>query len=376
MKRKYIIPACALVALLLSNAVSAEELIRIGSPYVTTTLDPIRSASAGNIEAFGQLYARLLRRDPSGQRQPGLAEKWTIAKDGLELTFTLRAAKFSNGVPITGDDVVFSLTRAMSDKKSVYSATLAAVERVTAEGGNIVKVKLKYRFAPALDNLEVFNTGIVSKTDVETRGDKAFTDKPVSSGPYVVREWRPNDRLILEPNTNYWRGGYPKNSGAEFIEVANPNTRVSMLMSGELDAVRDVPCAQLENVGARDTLRDALEPSTIIYMTLLNERRPPFNNVKIRQAAAHALNVSAITKAMTEGHGTPANTTLPDALDYHAKDLPVVAYDPKLARLLLTDGGYDGKELTIPILPCVGRSAALAARTVSIPTMTILRSMS
>jgi peptide/nickel transport system substrate-binding protein len=349
MKRKYIAPACALAALLLSNAVSAEELIRIGSPYVTTTLDPIRSASAGNIEAFGQLYARLLRRDPSGQRQPGLAEKWTISEDGMELTFTLRAAKFSNGVPITGDDVVFSLTRAMSDKKSVYSATLAAVERVTAEGRNIVKVKLKYRFAPALDNLEVFNTGIVSKADVETRGDKAFTDKPVASGPYAVREWRPNDRLILEPNTNYWREGYPKNGGAEFIEVANPNTRVSMLMSGELDAVRDVPWAQLENVGKRDTLRGALEPSTIIYMTLLNERRPPFDNVKVRQAAAHALNVSAITKAMTEGHGTPANTTLPNALDYHAKDLPGLAYDPKLARMLLTEGGYDGKELTILI---------------------------
>ncbi|MDA4834939.1 ABC transporter substrate-binding protein, partial [Enterobacter hormaechei] len=99
--------------------------------------------------------------------------------------------------------------------------------------------------------------------------------------------------------------------GAEFIEVANPNTRVSMLMSGELDAVRDVPWAQLENVGKRDTLRDALEPSTIIYMTLLNERRPPLDNVKGRQAAAQALNVSANTKAMTEGHGTPANTTLP-----------------------------------------------------------------
>ncbi|MDA4630040.1 ABC transporter substrate-binding protein, partial [Escherichia coli] len=116
-----------------------------------------------------------------------------------------------------------------------------------------------------------------------------------------------------------------------------------------MDAVRDVPWAQLENVGKRDTLRDALEPSTIIYMTLLNERRPPFDNVKVRQAAAHALNVSAITKAMTEGHGTPANTTLPGALDYHAKDLPGLAYDPKLARMLLTEGGYDGKELTMLI---------------------------
>ncbi|MEW9616522.1 ABC transporter substrate-binding protein [Shinella sp. S4-D37] len=349
MKRNSITLACTLVAALLSHPVDAADLIRIGSPYVTTTLDPVRSTAAGNIEAFGQLYARLLRRDETGVVQPGLASEWTISEDGLELVFKLRAAKFSNGTPITAEDVAFSLTRAMKDEKSVYGATLAAVESVSAEDPGTIRVKLKHRFAPILDNLEVFNAGIVSKADVEGRGEKAFSDNPVSSGPYQVREWRPNDRLILEPNPNYWREGYPKNDGAEFIEVANSNTRVSMLMAGELDAMREVPWAQLESVGAHEKLRMALEPSTVIYMTLLNERRPPFDNIKVRQAAAHALNVPAITKAMTEGHAAPANTTLPAALDHHARDLPAITYDPALAQTLLAEGGYDGKELTMLI---------------------------
>ncbi|KNY13554.1 peptide ABC transporter substrate-binding protein [Shinella sp. SUS2] len=349
MKRRSIFLACAFAGALLSQPVSAESLIRIGSPYRTTTLDPIRSTAAGNIEAFGQLYARLLRKDEAGKVQPGLASAWTISEDGLELVFTLRAAKFSDGRLITAEDVAFSLTRALKDEKSVYAATLAAVESVRVQGDATVKVRLKHRFAPILDNLEVFNAGIVSKADVEARGEMAFSEKPVTSGPYQVREWRPNDRLVLEPNPNYWREGYPKNDGAELIEVENSNTRVSMLMSGELDAMRDVPWAQLEAVKARDSLLMALEPSTVIYMTLLNERRPPFDNIKVRQAAAHALNIPAIAKAMTAGNGMPANTTLPAALDYHAKNLPGIAYDPALAQMLLSEGGYDGKELTMLI---------------------------
>ncbi|WP_161905861.1 ABC transporter substrate-binding protein [Paracoccus sp. MKU1] len=351
MRRNTVAMITAVTAMLTVAPAWAENLIRIGSPYQTTTLDPIRSSAAGNIETFGQLYSRLLRRDADGKMQPGLAEEWTISDDGLELVFTLRDAKFSNGTPIIADDVAFSLTRAIKDEKSAYSATLAAIDSVTAVDSHTVRVTLKHKFAPILENLEVFNAGIVSKADVQARGEQAFVDKPVTSGPYEVREWRPNDRLILEPNPHYWREGYPKNDGAEFIEISNANTRVSMMMSGELEAMREVPWSQLAEMQSRDNVTVALEPSTMIYMTLLNERRPPFDNVKVRQAAAYALNVPAIAKAMTEGHAQPANTTLPSALNYHDKDFPGLPYDPALAQTLLKEGGYDGKELTVLIAP-------------------------
>ena len=203
-----------LAAALLVSAgqAAADDIVRIASGYQTTTLDPARSAAAGNIETFGQLYARLLRRDADGSLQPGLAESWKVSDDGKTVTLTLRDAKFSDGSPITADDVVFSLLRVRDLPDSAYSAPLQQMADAKAVDAKTVAITLKTVFAPFIGNLEVFNTGIVSKVDVEKRGEKdAFAGAPVTSGPYMVKEWRPNDRLILAANPNYWRTGYPKN---------------------------------------------------------------------------------------------------------------------------------------------------------------------
>ena len=165
----------ALLAIGLGSAVPAlaADVIRVVSPYQTTTLDPMRSAAAGNIETYGQLYSRLLRRDPeTGALEPALAESWDISADGLTYTFHLRDAQFSDGTAITADDVAFSLDRIRSDKKSAYPAPLGAVESVTAADPKTVVVKLKSAFAPFLGNLDIWNMGIVSKADVESRARK------------------------------------------------------------------------------------------------------------------------------------------------------------------------------------------------------------
>ena len=102
------------------------------------------SASSGNIETYGQLYSRLLRRNPeSGELEPGLAESWEMSDDGTTYTFKLRDAKFSDGSPITADDVAFSLERIRTDKQSAYPAPLGAVESVSASDPKTVMVKLK-----------------------------------------------------------------------------------------------------------------------------------------------------------------------------------------------------------------------------------------
>ena len=333
-----------------ASAAASEERIRIASPYKTTTLDPSRSAAAGNIETFGQLYARLLRRDENGELAPGLAESWAISDDNKTVTLELRDAMFSDGTPITADDVVFSLLRVRDDPESAYPAPLQQLATATAEDEDTVVLTLEHPFAPFPGNLEVFNAGIVSKADVEARGaEEAFTTDPVTSGPYMVGEWRPNDRLILEPNPNYWREGYPKNAGAELIEVGAENTRVAQMLSGEVDAAREIPWAQVADLQAAEGLEMPLEPSTVIYMTLLNEGRPPFDDVRVRQAAAHALDVPAITQAMSFGHAEPANTTLPGALDYHHAEYPGIDYDPEKARQLLEESDYDGEEIVMLI---------------------------
>jgi peptide/nickel transport system substrate-binding protein len=351
MSRRLLLTLAATAGIALLGAVPAEaqDRIRIGSPYQTSTLDPMRSAAAGNIETYGQLYSRLLRRDESGELQPGLAESWEVSEDGRKITLHLRDAMFSNGDPITAEDVAFSLTRVRDDPESAYPAPLQEMETITAQDEKTVVITLEHPFAPFLGNLEVFNAAIVDKSDVEARGEEAFTSDPVTSGPYMVEEWVPNDRLVLAPNPHYWREGFPKNEGAELIEVPAENTRVSMMLSGELDAAREIPWSQVEQLQAAEGVDMPLEPSTQIFIVLLNHARAPFDDVKVRKAAAMALDTAGLTKAMTFGLATPAQSTLPMALDYWDKDAPGIPYDPEAGRALLEGSGYGGEPVTILI---------------------------
>jgi len=326
----------------------AGDVIRIASPYKTTTLDPVRSASAGNIETFGQLYSRVFRRAADGSLAPGLAKSWDLAADGKTITLNLRDAKFSDGSALTSEDVAFSLLRVRDHEKSAYGVTMKQMADAKPSGANKVIITLKNPSAPFLGNLEVFNVGIVSKKDVEARGDEiAFSKSPLTSGPYMVKEWLPGDRLILAANPNYWRTGYPKNAGAEFIEIDDPNSRVSSLLAGEIDAVRSIPWPQVAELQANSAVDVPLEPSTVIYMTLMNHSRPPFDNLKIRQAAAMALDTKSLAKAITFGHAPAANTTLP-RLDFHHSGFSVNTYNPAKAKALLAEaGGFSGEAVLL-----------------------------
>lgn len=341
----------AAVMAALTGGAWAQDVVRIASGSKVTTLDPIDSAAAGNIEAFGQLYARLLRKTPEGELQPGLAESWEISDDGLTYTFELREATFSDGTPITAQDVAFSLDRAVFDEGSTYPAPFSAVKGVRAVDDDTVELTLKHPTAPMLGNLEIFNAGIVSKDDVEERGEAAFSTDPVASGPFMVEDWRPNDRLILTANPKFWREGYPKVDGAELVEVSDDNTRVSMILAGEIDVARGLPWAQVAEVDAADGVSARLEPSTVVYGVLPNHTKPPFDNPEILQAAAMALDRVAITDAVTLGNARVANSTLSEELDFYSPDVDVVGYDPEGARALLEKNDAAGTEVTIIAAP-------------------------
>jgi peptide/nickel transport system substrate-binding protein len=328
----------------------ADDIIRIASPYKVLRLDPVRSAAAGTIELYGQLYSRVLRLDDAGELAPGLASSWEVSDGGKTITLKLRSAKFSDGSPLTADDVVFSLLRIRDHKESAYPAPMQQLESATAQGADTVVLKLKSAFAPFIGNLEIWNMGIVSKQDVESRGEeKAFAKNPLASGPYKVKNWLPGDRMILEPNPYYWRKGYPKNSGAELLYVADENTRISMLLAGEVDAVRGVPWSQVASMKKRSDISVPLEPSTMIFMSLLNHKGDVFSDVRVRQAASYALNKEAIAKAITFGNAKVANTTIPGSLLFHHKDYPGLKYNPEKAKKLLKEANAVGKEVVIVI---------------------------
>src|SRR5699024_5519732 len=341
----FVYAASVALAMLTTGTAWSQDTIRIATPYPVTTLDPAGSAAGGNNDKFPQLYSTLLRYDDDGNLAPALAESWEVSDDGMKITLQLREAGFSDGSPITADDVVFSLQRTQSDQ-SAYPAPVASIDAVTAEDEHTVVLELKHPHAPILANLTIYNTGIVSRAAVEGNDD-AFASDPVTSGPYTVKQWAPNDRLVLEANPHYWREGYPRNDGAVFIEVGSANTRIDMLVAGKVDAVRSVPWTRIDKLADRDDTRAPLNPTTLIYETLLNHDRAPFDNEKVRRAAALALNRAAIANAVTFGHSEVANTTLTNAIEFHNNDFDELQYDPDQARQLLQEAGAENPQVTI-----------------------------
>src|SRR6476619_625105 len=100
-----------------------------------------------------------------------------------------------------------------------------------------------------------------------------------------------------------------------------------MMNAAEVDVVRSVPWPPIDGLKTAGSIDMRLEPSTTIYMTLLNHKREPFSNMKARQAAAYAIDNKAMAKAITRGYAEPANTTLPGSIEFHDKDNPGIPFD-------------------------------------------------
>ncbi len=204
-------------------------------------LDPINAPNNGSIFTIQQIFDQLV--EVQGDKiVPGLAESWEHSPDGLEWTFHLRDAQFSNGDPVTPEDVKFSIERFADPKVNVNYATLgAAIDSVDVVDDKTVKINLNSVDGAFLDNLAMFAAAIVPQKVVEQEGDKDFAENPVGSGPFMVTEFKRGQETVLERNPHYWREGEPYLDGVTFEYVPDANTRTLKLRSGEVDVADALP---------------------------------------------------------------------------------------------------------------------------------------
>jgi peptide/nickel transport system substrate-binding protein len=328
------LPATALKA----NA-EGNKILRMGYGSEVLTLDPIKTVYGPDILIQGMMFARLLHANADRTEiAPGLAEKWEISDDGKTYVFHLADAKFSDGSPITAEDVAFSWNRMRFQKDSAYAAPFQPLIKIEATDAKTVVMTLDRRFTPFLTLTEIWNTGIVPKAAVEKMGEEEFAKAPVTSGPFKFVDWKQGDRVILARNEHYYRPGEPKVDGLEFRYVPDDNTRVSMLQAGELDVCIGVPGPRMKEL--RDAgFRAEPEPSSTTYDMLINHSAEPFDNLKFRQAVTYGIDRKAINDAVTLGLGTPASSIMSPTLDFFDKSLPVIARDVEKAKALLAESG-------------------------------------
>ena len=333
----------ALVAAALAASMSlpqsglAETKFRMAIPEDALTLDPIASSDNPSIWAELLIFDQLIRPTRDGTSlEPGLAEKWTISPDGLDYVFTLRDAKFSNGDPVTVDDVVFSLQRAAGEK-SDWARFFKPITHYEPVDAKTIRMKLDKPFTPMLNNLALFSASIVPKKLVEK--DPDFFTHPVGSGPFVLKQWSKGEKTILAKNANYWQPGKPAIDTAEIQIINEDNSRVLKLQAGELDAVIDVPYNQMSQLKANKDLKTAVADVFRIELVQLNTTKKPFDDQRVRQALNYAIDKDAIIRGVLYGNGKPAVSSIP-IMAYHNEDLKPYPLDPAKAKSLLTEAGY------------------------------------
>jgi peptide/nickel transport system substrate-binding protein len=316
----------------------AKGILRLAQTQDLVSLDPI--ATSDNASIFAQLlvFDTLLRPSKDATKlEPGLAESWQVSSDGLTYSFKLREAKFSDGTPVTAGDVAFSLKRAGSDGSN-WKRFFAGIDTIETPDDRTVILKLKKVFTPLLNNLALFSSAILPQKAFEASSG-GFFEKPIGSGPFTVAAWNKGQGLSLRKNANYWQAGKPDLDGAELLVIPEGNSRVLKLQAGEIDAALEIPLNQMQSLGRAGTIKTAVANVLRTDFVLLNNKKKPFDDVRVRQALNYAIDKEGLVKALLYGAGKVSNSPMPP-MAYADPDLKPYAHDISKAKALLKEAGY------------------------------------
>jgi peptide/nickel transport system substrate-binding protein len=307
-------------------------------------LDPSKDTSPLGFNYRLNVFDALTELQRDGEMNPRLAESWSSSDDLTQWTFKLRkGVKFHDGSPFTADDVVFTITRVLNDSKTPLRTFVKLVKTVEKVDDHTVKFTLIQPYSIFYRQISYVN--IMSKAYWEKVGDEGYAKKPVGTGPYKFVEWVKDDRMVLEANEGYWRGA-PAIKKAILRPIPSEPSRVSALLSGEIDLVPSLPPSLLPQVKAAPNLNAGIAPSfRTIFIAFTN--KPPFDKPKIREAIDVAIDRKSITEKLLRGLGEPAGSMVPPMDIGFDPSLKPVAYDPERAKALVKEAGYKGEVISI-----------------------------
>jgi peptide/nickel transport system substrate-binding protein len=339
----------AAFALMAGTAFAAQDTITLGLVLEPPNLDPTAGAAAAIDEVvYANVFEGLTRFGPDGAIRPALAESWDVAEDGKTYTFHLHTGVlFHDGTTFDAEDVKFSLDRARAeDSTNAQKALFAGIDTVEVVDPATVKVTLKDPDGNFPFNMAWGDAVIVAPESVANEATK-----PVGTGPFTFAEWVQGDHVTLERNDSYW-GEKAALSKATFRFISDPTAAFAAMMAGDVDTFPNFPAPETLSQFAADprfkVIVGSTEGETILAM---NNKQPPLDNVKVREAIAHAINRQDIIDGAMFGYGTPIGTHFaPHNPDY--EDLTALsAYDPEKSKALLAEAGVSDLKLRLALPP-------------------------
>ena len=344
------IAALACTAFIAIGAARADTTLVVSIAADPTGLDP--EAEINNTSGFvmATIYDGLIRYKPGTvEVEPGLAQSWDVSADALTYTFHLRnGVKYHDGTPFNAQALIATMDRQLKKDDPNYIGnsgpvqnladfTYASVASYRAVDDSTVEFKMKEPSAALLASLAMVWNGVVSPTAAAKYG-KDFRNHPVGSGPFIFREWRQRDQVVLDANPDYWKGK-PKVDHLVFKEYPDAQPALLALKRGEVQIMGDVATPVIASIRSDPSLVVLTQPGLAVNGMAMPNDMPPFTDKRVRQALNYAVDKEAIDKALYGGLATPMVSPLPEAQWGFDKTMTGYPYDPAKAKELLAAAG-------------------------------------
>ncbi|SRR5260221_768084 len=327
------------------------------------TLDPAEIYEISSSEYMANAYDHLVVLDVNDTSKilNRAAEKWSVSADGKTFTFKIRKGiKFQSGNDLTAEDAAFSLQRyVILDKNPAFIMNQFgltkdnAKQMIRATDPNTLEVQLDAVYAPSFFlNCLTYTSSIVDKKLVmthETNGDLGnawLKTNYAGSGPFFLKEWKPNESLSLTTNQKYW-GGVPKIKRVLIKNVTESATQQLLLEKGDVDIARNVTGDQLTALEKnKDVKFQAAAKATLWYLGL-NQKNQYLAKPEVRKALKYLIDYDALANTLFKGVGKPHQSILPEG-QLGASSANPYKFDVEKAKELLKQAGLtDGFSITM-----------------------------
>lgn len=323
-------------------------LTAIVQPEPPTLVSAVNAAAPTGVVSTN-IFDGLFSYDWELKPVPQLATGFTVAEDGLTITFTLRpGVTWHDGQPFTSADVAFSLEEVWKKVHPRGRATFANVTAVETPDPLTVVLRLSSPAPVILSALNAYEAQVLPRhlyqgTDIAAN---PLNTRPIGTGPYRFVEWVRGERVVLERNPNYWDAGKPYLDRIVFRVVPDAAARAALLETGQAQYApySPVPLGDVERLRRLPNLAIETRGYEWIapwFFLEFNLTRPQLSDVRVRRAIAHAIDKRVLAETVWHGFAVPAVSTVPSTLGpHHTPDVPQYPFDIRRAEVLLDEAGF------------------------------------
>jgi nickel ABC transporter nickel/metallophore binding protein len=346
----FLLVACVPAAPGDTSATAASNEAGAPASDQTLILASGRNLGPGNPHAYDSsmvlldlVYEPLVRYAPDGTIVPALAESWQISDDGLVWTFQLRqGVTFHDGTPFDAAAAKWNLERWVANEAHNWLPTATRITAIATPDAATLVLTLAESYYPAMQDFTLVRpVRFLSPTAVDAEG--AFA-RPMGTGPWQVVELS-DEEASLARYADYW-GELPAIDQIDIEVVLDAQTRIAALLSGDVHAIGgeylgSIPPESLAALEQSNRVTVLTADAITSFYIAANHGKPPFDDLRVRQAINHAIDRQGLVDAIFGRHATVATGLLPDGIPYVTRTgLETYTYDPERARTLLAEAGW------------------------------------